>query len=106
MGRVDTLGTFVLSCHHTISFRTPWPFKGHHVYCRRCEADRVITDRVQEFKIDCTQCKYHRSFGEDRDGAVRRASYHARNVGHDVTVRQGMKILETIPGKQDSVIYL
>lgn len=106
MGRVDTLGTFILTCNHTIGYRIPWPTKGQHVYCLRCRADVTIVMRVREFKIDCNECRYHRSFGADSHTARRRAIFHARERAHDVTIYQGDEVLETIAGHQDTVIFL
>lgn len=106
MGRIETLGTFVLSCNHTVSFRCPWPTKGQIVTCTRCRMGRTISYRIREVVADCSTCQYHRSFGADEDTARRRAVRHARMHAHDVTVSRADVVLVTIIGRQNTVISL
>lgn len=106
MGKVDTIGMFLLSCNHTVSFRTPWPKKGDHVCCRRCGGDRQITGRLKEYRVKCSQCDYVRTFGMDRDGAMKRAAFHARDRAHDVHVCQGEIKIITIYAQRETFTYL
>lgn len=106
MGRTDALGTFILSCGHTTSFRTPWPTPRQHVICIRCRTAQTVLKRIGEVHIDCEDCIYHRSFGEDEVAARRRAVYHARRSAHVVTVSRKDAILDVISGRVRPPTYL
>lgn len=88
----------MMECHHTAIFlhRNSYaPKVGEVIYCRYCEDAVKVISRASEYHINCTDCRYNRSYGTAKLTAYTRAAGHALKRQHRVKVFEGSKLVHT-----------
>jgi hypothetical protein len=82
--------TVLLACKHTAVY-DPAPRNGEDVYCQRCGTWEQVTNGGQgstalvDYRADCRDCRYARSYGASRiETEVRAAAHRRRYPAHTV----------------------
>lgn len=91
-------------CHH-VQYYDPTPRKGDMVWCIRCDNYRIYMGKVAEWWVKCTHygCAYSRHYGADEDSARRAAGTHARSMLHELELRFGGVLRDTIRFNQPTL---
>jgi hypothetical protein len=77
----------VLDCLHIIIFaRKASVPVGKTVWCPKCRSEETIYGYLQEWRADCTSCRYSRRFGADRAAAFLAGQRHGTLRGHVVSL--------------------
>jgi hypothetical protein len=92
--------TVVLSCLHTLSFRSPnhAPTKGDVAWCPRCAGYRKAAQAPHNYVVNCEHCGRlrHHELGDAPIRAETLAIRHSiRYAGHRVTVKSGGELVSS-----------
>lgn len=68
----------LLECEHSFTTRVAIPRTGDEVFCRMCNAYRMVRYKSSDWRAKCVDCRYSRYCGSDKSWAERKASDHAR----------------------------
>jgi hypothetical protein len=79
------------------------PRIGDVIYCSGHRDVALITARVDEYRIECTECNYRRYFGQAKINAQLSADKHVRRKGHKVNLYWSKKLVDTMGSQQNQL---
>ena len=86
-----------LHCKHRMHFSTAKPASGDQVYCRSCQAYRLVVRHIRALMVKCRDCTYSANHGEDSLGAERAASRHVmKKPEHRVDLTVDGVVVQTV----------
>lgn len=95
-------------CHHTPEYDWQYrPVDGDAVYCYPCARTRSSVGIIDQYRVQCMDCRYARGKGQAKLNAEIDASkHHRKNPDHEVKLFLGRQLVHTWQKQAEKLDHL